>query len=527
VADVSEVLAAQLAPLQGDGLPGAVALVARDGDVLAVESVGLASIEHRAPIGVDTVFHVASVSKQLTAFSVALLVADGRVDLDGDIRTWLPEVPDLGSTITPRHLLHHTSGLRDQWELLVMGGWRMEDVITTADVLDLVAAQRALSFEPGAEFSYCNTGYTLLAELVARVAGEPFADFGRARIFEPLGMASTHWHVDHHQVVPDSAQSYAPLGGDVLKVTLSYSIVGATSLWTSAGDLARWLANLRTGDVGGTAVRDLLRQPGVLHDGTELEYAAGLMTTPHRGAAALSHSGGDAGFRAFAMTLPDHDLDVVVLSNHAFCDPAAIARAAVDAALGDVLGAAPAQRPLEETSAAALEWAGTYFDPTSAAIHTVRSTGTHLTIDTPMPVPLVPVTGDRLQAFGMPHIELRFRRDGAGAVLEADSMFFHTCAERIDDAPSHQDPATLVGRYHSDELDVTWSIEQRGADALVLTRRKYGSMPLHRIRDGLFRTDFDMVRQLVALTIELAGDGTMLVSSPRARRVRFRRIDAG
>lgn len=159
----------------------------RDGKLVHQTAAGLAAVEQDRRIGPDTVFHIASVSKHVTAFAVLLLERDGKLSLDDDVRTHLPELPDFGQPITLRHLLHHTSGLRDQWSLLTLAGWRMSDVITDDDVFRLVCRQRELNFDPGTRHLYCNTGYTPAARVVARVSGRSFAEFTRTRMFEPLG----------------------------------------------------------------------------------------------------------------------------------------------------------------------------------------------------------------------------------------------------------------------------------------------------------------------------------------------------
>jgi hypothetical protein len=160
------------APWNVPGSPGAALAVARGGAIVYEQGYGLAQLEYEVPITPTTVFHVASVSKQFTAFAVTMLADAGKLSLDDDIRIHLPEVPDFGDTITIRHLIHHTSGLRDQWVLLAIAGWRLDDVITRDQIMRLVRRQRELNFTPGDEILYCNTGYTLLAEIVERVTGE-------------------------------------------------------------------------------------------------------------------------------------------------------------------------------------------------------------------------------------------------------------------------------------------------------------------------------------------------------------------
>ncbi len=218
--------------------PGLAISVVRDGDLQYARGYGCANLEYDIPITPATVFHVASVSKQFTSFSIVLLAEEGKLALDDDVHKYLPDdVPDFGPTITLRHLMSHTSGIRDQWALLAMAGWRLDDVITREHILKLMRRQQDLNFEPGAEYLYSNMGYTLLAEVVAKVSGQSFREFTAERIFKPLGMTHTHFHDDHEEIVPNRAYSYAPDGDGFHKSVLSYANVGATSLFTTAEDL--------------------------------------------------------------------------------------------------------------------------------------------------------------------------------------------------------------------------------------------------------------------------------------------------
>jgi hypothetical protein len=178
------------------GSPGASVAVARGDSVLFEKGYGYAQLEYGIPITPATIFHVASVSKQFTAFAIAMLANQGKLSLDDDIREHLPYVPDFGVAITPRHLIHHISGMRDQWNLLALAGWRLDDVITKEQVIRLVERQQELNFEPGAEYLYCNTGYTLLADIVEHITGQPFPEWMAENVFQPLAMNSTHFHDD-------------------------------------------------------------------------------------------------------------------------------------------------------------------------------------------------------------------------------------------------------------------------------------------------------------------------------------------
>src|SRR5512137_851945 len=164
---------ALFAPLNSLNTPGAAVAVVKDGLVVYRKGFGCAQLEYGIPITPSTVFHVASVSKQFTAMAITMLEAAGKLSADDDIRKYLPEMADFGTPITIRHLLNHTSGLRDQWDLLVLSGWRMDDVITQAQIMDRLRRQKELNFAPGSRYLYSNSGFTLLAEIVSRVSGKP------------------------------------------------------------------------------------------------------------------------------------------------------------------------------------------------------------------------------------------------------------------------------------------------------------------------------------------------------------------
>src|ERR1035438_3209018 len=186
--------------------PGCALSVMKDGHIIYKRGYGMADLDHDVPITPSSVFHVASVSKQFTAASIVMLAQEGKLSLDDDVRKYIPELPDFHTKITIRHLIHHTSGLRDQWSLLGFAGWRYSlDLITDDDVLDLISRQKSLNFLPGERHVYCNTGYTLLAQIVKRVSGQSLREFTTARIFEPLGMKNTHFRDNHAEIVKNQA----------------------------------------------------------------------------------------------------------------------------------------------------------------------------------------------------------------------------------------------------------------------------------------------------------------------------------
>lgn len=307
------------------GSPGAAVAVVRNGEIVYKHGYGFANLEYDIPIGPATVFHVASVSKQFTAMSILLLEQQGKLSIDDDIHKYLPEMADFGAKITLRHLLNHTSGIRDHWDLVRMAGWRMDDVITQRQLLSMLFHQKELNFAPGSEHLYCNSGFTLLAEIVRRVSGRALPDFARDAIFQPLGMTHTHFHIDHEMVVKNRAYSYQPDGREFKLAALNYANVGATSLFTTVEDLAQWAHNFELPRVGDAALIARMETPGLLNSGKKLDYACGIVVSEFRGLRMVQHSGGDAGYRSQITMFPDEKFSVVVLSNLATAQPGQLA----------------------------------------------------------------------------------------------------------------------------------------------------------------------------------------------------------
>ena len=310
--------------------PGATLAIVKDGQVLYRKGYGMANLEYAIPNTPSTVFHIASISKQFTAFAILLLERDGRVSMDDDIRKYIPEVPDFGKKITLQHLATHTSGLRDQWNLLALAGWRLDDVITKEHVMKLVHSQKELNFEPGEEYLYCNTGFTLLAEVVARVTGESFAKYTEENIFEPLGMNKTLFYDDHEKIVKNRAYSYYNDDGTLKKSILSYANVGATSLFTTVEDLSIWSRNFEYPTVGNRAIITKMNTPQILNNGKTISYALGQSISVYNGLNCISHSGADAGFRSSLLRFPDQDFSVMAFGNFANFEATRITKAIAD-----------------------------------------------------------------------------------------------------------------------------------------------------------------------------------------------------
>jgi CubicO group peptidase (beta-lactamase class C family) len=316
--------------------PGAVCAVIRDGEVIHARGYGMEDLEHDVPLSPDSVFYIASTSKQFTAASIALLVLDGKLSLDDDIRQHLPEMADRSPPITVRHLVHHTSGLRDYFALLGLTGWTDTDYFNNDMVVKLLARQRTLNFEPGTRHLYSNSNYVLLAEIVKRVSEKSLRQFADERIFQPLGMTHTHFDDDYRQIVKHRALSYAPKrGGGWQQLLKEFDGYGDGNLLTTVGDLARWDENFTTGKVGGEEFLKLILTRGALDSGKSLDYAFGLGHAAYRGLATVQHGGGFKGFRTEMVRFPGQQFTVIVLGNVATFNPGQMAQRVADLYLAD------------------------------------------------------------------------------------------------------------------------------------------------------------------------------------------------
>jgi CubicO group peptidase (beta-lactamase class C family) len=322
--------------------PGCAVGVGVDGAPVLERAFGMADLERDVANTADTIFEAGSVSKQFTAAAVLLLARDGKLSLDDPVRKYIPELPDYHVPLTIRHMLTHTSGLRDWGEVAGIAGWpRGRRVHTHAHVLDIVSRQTALNFTPGTDWSYSNTGYNLAAIIVSRVSGQSFADFSRDRIFTPLGMSHTSWRDDYARIVKHRAIAYESSGDGYREEMPFEDVYGNGGLLTTVGDLLRWNENFVSPKVGDRAFVAEEQTPGRFNDGRPHDYGLGLYVRTYRGVREISHSGATAGYRAFLVRYPDQHVSVAVLCNSANANPTQYAHAVADLYVGSAFSAAP------------------------------------------------------------------------------------------------------------------------------------------------------------------------------------------
>ncbi len=499
--------------------PGGGVMVTQHGKVLYERYVGIADMDNAVPINAKTRFHVASVTKQFVAYAAHLLAQEGKLDLDADIRTWLPEMPAYAKPVTTRQLLNHTSGVRDQWGLFILSGNEFSDVLRQRTALALLSRQRALNFEPGTAYEYSNGGFTVAAAVIEKVSGMSFRAFLDERVAKLLGMTNTFVLDDITEIIPGRAVSYTNQASPRI-ARLNYSTWGATSLHSTAHDLSAWMQELNKPVKLNAAAVAAMLQPALLNDGTKLPYASGIQVGDIAGHRTISHGGSDAGFRAFVIALPDDDATIVVTLNNSG-NPSALTQQ-LGAAFFDIPATPPpATTPVAAPAAdVAQRLAGRYAPDYGSAFEILSADG-KLTLGGTT----ASFREDGGFYFGNPAAWMKPTPDGRGMLRDRGDGSVETLRRLEVVQPTAAELQALAGNYHSQDVDETYGLEVRDGQ-LRLTNLHRDPVPLitmdrdHFSAPALFGGVVKILRnksgRVEALDISIMGG--------RLRHVRFDKV---
>jgi len=297
--------------------PGIALGVIKNGELVYSKGYGVADLEHDVPITPSSVFYMASVSKQFITMGILLLEEQGKIDLDGEIQTYLPDFPRYDSTLTIRHFIHHTSGVRDFLTLWRLAGNSTLDHISEDAVYQLIKNQKRLNFTPGSQYLYSNSCYFMLAMIIEKISGISINEFGDRYIFEPLGMKNTHFHNDVTHIIKNRVFSYAPKYNGYRNLIMRFDLVGSGGLYSNIEDMLLWDQNFYKNKLG-KGRQDLIAQmheEGLLNSGKSTKYAFGLSNSTYRGLETVSHGGALAGYRTFFLRFPKQNTSIVLLAN--------------------------------------------------------------------------------------------------------------------------------------------------------------------------------------------------------------------
>ena len=455
------------APWNQPHAPGCAVGVFRHGQTVYARGFGVADLENNAAITPDTPFDIGSISKQFTATAIVLLAQRGKLSLDDDVRKFIPEFPSYGRTITLRHLIHHTSGIRDYDTLVSLHGTQDETVVHNQDALEVLRRQKHLNFNPGEQHSYSNSGYLLMALIVERITGQPLRQFLAENIFVPLDMSTAQVHDDHFKIIANRAIGYAKDGQGRLHIDMSeWVVTGDGAISASIRDFAKWDQNFYECKVGGPQWGKQMLVRGRLNDGTTLDYAFGLKVDHFRGLDRVWHSGRWKGYRSTFVRFPKQELGIAILSNLGSFDPEAMAAKVAEVLLPRELTEVseenlPVKRvKIEE--ALQNDFLGRY--ETFSPHFTVKiSKGTNdLMMEVSGP-PAFPIVPERTNQFATMdgRARMRFERDVNGkvarlTVLQGKDVFTHWKV-----ATDKQADSGWEGSFFSDEVDARYSIVVR------------------------------------------------------------------
>jgi CubicO group peptidase (beta-lactamase class C family) len=472
--------------------PGCALGIVRDRKLVYERGYGLADLDHDLPITPQTVFYVASMSKQFTATAIQMLADDGLLSLDDDVRKYIPELPVYDRPIKIGNLIHHTSGIRDYLTLMGLAGAHFEDVHTESEILDLLSRQRGLNFQPGEDYVYSNSGYFLLAVVVKRVSGKSLREFAGERIFLPLGMRNSHYHDDRTMLVKHRAIGYSPMGnGWAINHLFNFEEVGDGGVMTTVEDLYHWDANFYNDSLGSRGLVSRLLRKGSLNNGDSLTYASGLTLGNYRGLPIVSHGGGLVGFRTELLRFPEQHFSVILLCNDAEVNPTQLTRDIADVYLESGFPKGPnnvVSEPEPKTKFVKLpldtlrKRAGAYRNPETGAVwRLTERNGAMFATVSGTTFPIGPLSSSKFRSvLEPPHVEFRFEKPKKGFPVQVRVTQDDQPAERLEavtlDNPTTAQLSEYVGEYSSDELGVTYSVALWD-DRLVA-----------RVKDGQIRT---------------------------------------
>lgn len=493
--------------------PGCAVGVTRYGETVFEGAWGMADLEHDVPNTPETIFEGGSVSKQFTSGAVMLLVMDGVLSLDDDVRKWVPEIPDYGETITLRHLMTHTSGLRDWGSVADISGWgREQRSHDHDDVIDILSRQAAPNFPPGHEYSYSNSGFNLLAIIVTRASGIPFPQFSEERIFEPLGMKDTQWRDDYRRIVPRRSSAYNRTrdGWEINRPI--ENVHGNGGILSTVHDMGIWNQALTDGRLGGEEFLRLMHTQGRLDNGEEMGYAAGLYVGELAGVHAVTHTGSTAGYRAFLGRYPEQGLSVAMLCNASDVSTRSSGNAIARAFLGSAV--LPEEHPDLEAISEGYDLqplAGLYREPITGQPVRITLQDGVLRADR---TPLLPLSDNDFQLVetGTSDRHYVFERSG-GRVTGFHEESIEVTERHWDRVqpwtPTAADLRAYVGTYRSEEAETTYVVRADGGGLTIWQRPNdtHETAPVYRdafdMHGWIVRFHRDASGQVPSLSLSL------------------------
>ena len=518
-----------------DDLPGGAVGISIDGTTVYSNAFGQASLEYGVANTNETIFNTGSVSKQFTAMGIVLLEQEGQLSVDDDIRKYLPEIPEFENTITIRHMLHHTSGLRSLHAMLELAGWRGDDTRTNEDLNRFMTLQQELNFVPGDEYAYCNTGYMLMVNIIEKVSGQKFPIWMKQHIFDPLGMPHTYVEDRYNRVVKNNATSYYKnQEQDFVRAVEYWGYVGSGNMHSTTADLLKWLQNFHSPQAGWDKAFGRLQTLDNFNDGTKNEYAFGLVVDQHHGRRRVQHGGAIGGYRAYVSVYPEEKLSIAVLANFP------TATGAKAAQIAELILPAPSaevsengsrrqrSRTVKLKAAELKKYEASFWNDKENYARKIyfRNDTLRYFRSENNESPILPLGGNRFKMHGVPsdlQIVFEFKTKGTRMLVSENdgptSVF--DSYEPVEDQLLVKE--TYTGKFYSPELETTYDIYAKG-DSLYGHHARHGDFKMTLLKQDVLQGEWPLLIAKYQRNANNVITG-LRVSNGRVRELWFEKID--
>ena len=519
--------------------PGVAVAIVKNGRIIFKKGYGIANLNSKSPVTSKTVFNIGSVSKQFTVFMTLLLEKDGKLSIDDDIRQYLPEMHKFDKAITLRHLITHTSGLKDVYLLSTMAGWRQDDVAKHEQKLRLVFRQKELGFTPGERFSYSNTGTMLLSEIIARVSGITFAEFARERVFKPLGMNSTFIMTDFEKIVENMSYSYYKPDGEYRLAINPSSIQGYSNIYSTVEDMSLWAMNFANPKIGDSELIKKMRTKTKLNSGEAIRFAMGQNFTPYKGLTHIEHTGSHRAYLAYLGRFPEQNISIVLLSNNEGLKPNLFGKSyeVADLFLSKYYDKSKENIPSKKAPVKTIKLSGKQLDKFSGLYWNEEDKYSRkIYIKDGMLMyfrgennesQLAPIGGNKFQMLNVDvDLKVKFGKNKKNkktmTVIEDDL----SPGEFVTYKPANYTPKRLmefIGRYYSEELDASYTFRLENGK-LFARHLRLDDAKLTAIKTDLFKTNqwfFNQVKFIRDKKNKIVG---LHASNVRVNNVWFKKV---
>ena len=514
--------------------PGGAIGIMQKGKIMYSKAFGLASLEYNVPNTIGTIFNTGSVSKQFTAMGIVLLHQQGKLSFDDDIRKYLPDLPDFGNTITIRHMLHHTSGMRSLHAMLGLAGWRDDDSRTNEDLYRFMLNQQELNFKPGEEYLYCNTGYMLMVNIIEKLTEQKFPVWMNDNIFTPLGMVDTYVEDNYMRIVSNNATSYYGSNSKFQRAVEFWGYIGSGNMHSTVKDLLIWLNNFSEPSPNWEQAFKMLQITDNLNDGSINNYAFGVTVDEVKGHKRVQHGGAIGGFRSFISNYPEEELSIAILTNFS-----SSGSGQKEALIADVLLKEDTKEmiseentkedvPIIQLSNEQLNYfeASYWNDKENYARKIyVKNDTLRYSRSINNESLLVPISNNEFKMLGVPvDLKAKFEEDKNGnktmmvSINNGSPALFHSF-ETIKE--ENQDITTYIGSFYSPELETTYQVLIKD-QKLMVHHSRHGDFPIQMLKKDILQIpDYAIIKYERGVDDKVKG---IRISNGRARNVWFEKI---